>query len=120
MDWTMIENARDASSRVLAVLYLTRERYLMTGKQAGTRLRRDYGGSKYCEHVISEIKASIAPSAIPPSLGALCSVEESRCYLQDLVDAYQTPIAPVALDWIRIRIRRHRTRMWPEPGERRD
>lgn len=113
MDWRFIGNAEGARLRVASLVYLCRERYGLDPSEAGRKLRERFAGAAYCEQVIAEAAASLA-SGEDISPGTICSPEQARRYLAELVLAYHAPLGGLMMfNLAKKAFRRYQTRNWP-------
>ena len=113
MDWQFIGNAEGARLRVVSLVYLCRERYGLDPSEAGRKLRQRFAGTAYCEQVIAEATSSLA-SDEDISLGTICSPEQARRYLGELVLAYHAPRGGLMMfDLAKKALRRYQTCNWP-------
>lgn len=87
LDTTMIGNAKDATTRILTLLYLLRERYQLDAAAAGEALYRDYSGDSAIQQVLGEVRAALREGAPLVSVG-WCSDAEARTYLAAVLAEY--------------------------------
>jgi hypothetical protein len=111
VDWRFIDNAEGAKARVLAVLYLCRERYQLSAGEAGKRLCESFGGAAYCEELMAEVSRYLESGEVI-SMKPVCSSEQAGSYLVELLSSYKASSQLGIVGWTRRALRRYQTRKW--------
>jgi hypothetical protein len=87
MDWTMVNNARDATRRIQTIFYLCRFRYEASARKAGERLAQEPPENQLCKQTIAELRIELNSPSHNLNMMRMTDVEV-RTYLAELLNAF--------------------------------
>jgi hypothetical protein len=91
MDWTMVNNAKDAADRIRTIFYLCRFRYEASPREAGNRLAHEPPDNHLCKQTIAELRIEQTSPSQDLSM-VRTSDAVVRVYLAELLDEFDATV----------------------------